>query len=134
MMRRIFLAGLLAMFAISAGASNALAWESFCDWDPLVVIVTPAGHLVPVYDSVWTSGPLQVGLPVEGYTTQRVYDAAGHPQTAVDMAIWVPGGLLSNFQVRDEVTTGLLGGGTVLASANGWSQSTVHLKFVLATA
>lgn len=133
-MRRIVLAGLLAMFATSAAAGSALAWESFCDWDPLVVVVTPAGNLVPVYDSVWTGQALQVGLPVESYTTRRVYDAAGNPQTAVDMAISVPAGLLSNFQVRDEVTTGLLGSGTVLATGSGWSGSTVHLKFVLATA
>ena len=130
-MRRVMLAGLLAGVVAAAGGGSALAWSSFCDWDPSVLIVTPAGNVVPVYASVWTSALTNVGLPVETYTTRRVYDAAGDPETAVDMTITVPAGLLTQFQVTDEVTTGLLGGGTVLARASGWSGTAVHLAFVL---
>ena len=131
-MRKFIVAGLLAGAAAALGTGGALAWSSYCDWDPSVLIVTPGGNVVPVYASVWTSSPLQIGVPVESYTTSRVYDKAGNPETAVDMTITVPAGLLYQFQVTDEVTTGLLGGGTLLAKAGGWSGSPVHLKFVLA--
>lgn len=131
-MRKLVIAGLLAGLAATTGVGSALAWSSFCDWDPSVLIVTPGGNVVPVYASVWTDSPLEIGVPVESYTTSRVYSPTGAPQTAVDMTITVPAGLLTQFQVSDEVTTGLLGSGAVLARANGWSGRSVHVKFVLA--
>jgi hypothetical protein len=112
--------------------TSAGAWATYCDWDPLVLIVTPSGHIVPVYDSVWTASPLALGVPLETYTTSRVY-IDGQPETAVDMAIWVPAGLLLQFQTQDQVRTGLLGTGQLLAEKNGWSGQTLHLKFILAT-
>jgi len=83
-----------------------------------------------VYDSVWTSSPLDLGVPLESYSTNRVF-VAGKPETAVDMAISVPTGLLLKYSTSDEVTTGLLGSGAVLAHAYGTSGQTLHLKFVL---
>ena len=130
-MKRVFLAAALAVGFLVSSPASAGAWATYCDWDPLVLIVTPSGHVVPVYDSVWTSSPLNLGLPLESYTTSRVYDASGKPETAVDMQIYVPTGLLFTFQVHDMVTSGLLGTGTVYAQANGTSGSAVHLKFVL---
>lgn len=124
------MAALLAAGVILCSPATAGAWATYCDWDPLVVIVTPDGNIVPVYDSVWTSSALDPGLPVESYTTSRVY-VAGKAETAVDMAISVPTGLLLQYQTQDEVTTGLLGSGTVLATRNGWSGQTLHLKFTL---
>ena len=131
-MRRIAIAALAAEVLTAGSAVGAAAWESYCDWDPVVLVVTPAGNVVPVYDSVWTSTPLNIGLPLESYRTSRVYSSSGAPETAVDMAITVPTGLLFQFQTQDMVTTGLLGGGTVLAQKSGWSGQTLHLKFVLA--
>lgn len=133
-MKRGLVVALLAAGILLATPVSAGAWATYCDWDPLVLIVTPSGHVVAVYDSVWTSTPISVGLPVESYTTTRVYDATGHAQTAVDMSIYTPTGLLLRYQVHDMVTTGLLGTGTVYAQANGWSGSAVHLKFTLSTA
>lgn len=129
-MKRVVLAALMAVGVIVCSPSTAGAWATYCDWDPLVVIVTPSGHIVPVYDSVWTSSPLDLGLPVESYSATRVY-VNGWAETAVDMAISIPTGLLLQFQTQDEVTTGLLGSGSVLATKNGWSGQTLHLKFTL---
>jgi hypothetical protein len=103
----------------------------WCDWDPLVPVVTPGGHLVLVYDSVWSSNLLNLALPVATYTTKRAYDSSGRPITAVDMAIWTPTGLLFSYATMDEVTTGLLGGGALLARGYGTSGKTVHLKFTI---
>ena len=120
-------AGLLVATPVSAGA-----WATYCDWDPLVPIITPGGHIVLVYDSVWTASPLSLALPLATYRTARVY-VDGQAETAVDMAITVPTGLLLRYQTLDMVTTGLLGTGKVLAQATGWSGQTLHLKFTLAT-
>lgn len=130
-MKRVVVAAALAAGVLAASPVTAGAWFSYCDWDPLVVVLTPGGHVALVYDSVWTSSPIDLGVPVESYTTSRVYSANGQPETAVDMVISVPTGLLLRYQTTDEVTTGLLGSGTVLADATGTSGTPVHLKFVL---
>ena len=132
-MKRVFLAAAMAVGIMVASPTSAGAWATYCDWDPLVLIVTPAGHIVPVYDSVWTSSPLDLGLPLESYTVARAYDAAGNPVTVVHMTISVPTGLLFRYAVTDEVTTGLLGSGTFLARQSGTSGTPVHLTFTLHT-
>lgn len=130
-MKRGLLAAVLAAGILVFSPTSAGAWMSFCDWDPIVLIVTPAGHVVPVYDSVWTSSLLNIGLPLESYTTSRVYADNGAPETAVDMTITTPTGLLFRYYVHDMVTSGLLGTGTVYAQQDGTSGTPVHLKFVL---
>ena len=132
-MRRVLAAAAMAGAAVVLAAAPAAAWATSCDWDPIVLVVTPAGHIVPVYDSVWTAPGLNIGLPLEGYTTSRAYDAAGNPVTDVDMAIWVPAGLLFRFQTTDMVTSGLLGSGHVYGATTGWSGQTLHIKFTLNT-
>ena len=130
-MKRVVVAAALAVGLLFASPTGASAWATFCDWDPLILVVTPSGHLVPVYASVWTSTPLNVGLPLASYTASRTYDLAGKPHTAVDMSIYVPTGLLFNFKTYNMATSGLLGTGTVYAARYGTSGSPVHLKFTL---
>jgi hypothetical protein len=119
-------AGLVFATPVSAGAM--MEW---CDWDPIVPIVTPGGNIVLVFDSVWTSSPLHLAIPLATYTVSRVYGDDDQPLTAVDMVISVPSGLLFQFKTRNMVTTGPLGSGQVLASAYGTSGAPVHLKFTL---
>lgn len=130
-MKRVVVAAALAVGILVALPVSAGAWCSYCEWDPLVLVVTPAGHVVPLYDSVWTSQLLDIGLPLESTTTSRVWSRSGQPETKVDVTIHVPAGLLFNFSTMDEVTTGLLGSGTVLARTTGTSGTPVHLQFVL---
>ena len=130
-MKRALLAAALAAGLLLVSPTSAGAWATYCDWDPLVLVVTPSGHVVPVYDSVWTSSVLDLGLPLESYTATRVYSESGQPETQVDMEVYVPTGLLFRYQVHDMVTSGLLGTGNVYAQGNGTSGSPVHLKFVL---
>ena len=130
-MKRVMVAVAMAAGLVVAAPISAGAMMEYCDWDPLVAVVTPAGNVVLVYDSVWTSSLLNIGLPVESYTVSRSYDEDGRPRTAVDMVVKVPAGLLFKFSTTDLVTTGPLGSGTVLARANGTSGSPVHLYFSL---
>jgi hypothetical protein len=119
-------AGLLVAAPVQAGAM--MEW---CDWDPIVPIITPAGNVVLLYDSVWTTSPLYLALPVSSYTVSRVYGLNGQALTAVDVVISVPTGLLFRYSTLNMVTTGPLGSGQVLASAIGHSGTPVHLKFTL---
>ena len=130
-MKRLVVAGALALGLLAASPGSAAASTTWCTWDPLVLIATPGGHLVAVYDSVWTPSLLNLGLPLESYTTSRAYDSEGRAVTAVDMAIWTPTGLLFSYPTMDEVTTGLLGGGALLARGYGTSGKTLHLKFTI---
>ena len=132
-MKRALVAAVLAAGFLIASPTSAGAWATFCDWDPLVLVVTPSGHIVPVYDSVWTSSLLDLAVPLESYTVSRTYSRSGMPETLVDMTISVPTGLLLRYQTTDEVTSGLLGSGTVYARASGYSGTPVHLKFILAS-
>lgn len=132
-MKRVLIAALLAAGVLVAAPTGAAAYSTYCDWDPLVLVVTPAGHVVPVYDSVWTSSLLDLGVPVESTTTSRIYSKQGAPETAVAVTIYAPTGLLFRYATTDEVTSGLLGSGTVYSRANGWSGSPVTLNFILDT-
>lgn len=132
-MKRALIAAALAAGVLLVSPTSAGAWSTYCDWDPLVLVVTPAGHVVPMYDSVWTSSLLDLGLPLETTTTSRTYGYGGVPETAVDVTIYVPTGLLLRYATTDEVTTGLLGSGHVYARASGWSGTPTHLKFILDT-
>ena len=133
-MRKVVLAALMAAGIVVFSPAPAGAWFSYCEWDPLVPVVTPAGHVVLLYDSVWTPSPLDLGVPLATTSVSRVYSSTGQPETAVDTAITVPTGLLFRYSVTDEVTTGLLGSGQVLATKSGTSGQTLHLKFVLSQA
>lgn len=130
-MKRVVLAAVLAGGVMLAAPTSAGAWVTFCDWDPIVLVATPAGHIVPVYDSVWTSSPLDLGVPLESYTASRAYDKSGHPVTAVNMTISVPTGLLFRYTTKTMVTSGLLGTGTIYAWQYGTSGAPVNLKFTL---
>jgi hypothetical protein len=130
-MKRLVVAGALALGLLAASPGSAAASTTWCTWDPLVPILTPGGHLVVVYDSVWTPSPLNLGVPLASVTTRRAYDSSGDAVTVVDMAISVPTGLLFRYSTMDEVTTGLLGSGTVLARAYGTSGKAVHLEFTI---
>jgi hypothetical protein len=124
----------MAAGLIVAAPTSAGAMMEWCDWDPIVPVVTPGGHVVLVYDSVWTSSPLNIGLPVSSYTAWRTYDDDGEPLTAVDMVVYVPTGLLWRFNTLNMVSTGPLGSGAVLARQSGTSGTPVHLYFTLNSA
>jgi hypothetical protein len=129
--KKLVVAAALAAGILLSSPTGAAAWATYCDWDPIVPIITPGGHIVLVYDSVWTSSLLSLGIPLATYTTSRVYDAAGQPHTAVDMKISVPTGLLLRYTTYNMVTSGLLGSGTVYAAKYGTSGTPVHLYFTL---
>ena len=112
--------------------SGASAWASWCDTDPLILVVTPGGHIVPVYVDVQgqglTNSP-QVLASTILFTSYR--DSAAGKKTAVDMTVYVPNGLTGSFATRATASSGPLRTGTVYASTSGSSGSTMHLRYLL---
>jgi hypothetical protein len=128
--KRLLISGALLVGMMGTQVTQAAAMEVYCDSDPPVAIITPAGHLAVVYVDVYSQLPL-VALPLESHTVTRTYDAAGNPVTQVDMAVTSPAGLLLQFRTHTVVSTGLLGSGKVLASSYGSTGQTTHLRFTI---
>jgi hypothetical protein len=134
-MKRIAIALVLALLPILGLAPVAgAASDEWCDMDPLVVIQTPAGRLVPVYNTNGAKGlKYQVALPLAKvrYTVQP---ADGGRKTLVDMEVTVPNGLYgSGFATRTKISTGPMGTLTVLAAGEGVSGSAMRVQFTLDT-
>ena len=130
-MRKFVLAGLMAALGSLVAVAPAAAMVDYCDWEPILVITTPDGNLVPVFDSVYTNSVLKVGLPIESYTATRAFDGEGNPVTQVDLSVYVPSGLLIRFNIRADVTTGPMGTGDLLGRSLGVSNHVTHVRFTL---
>ena len=129
-MKRLLISGALLVGMLGTQVTQVAAMESYCDSDPPVAVITPSGHLTVVYVDVYSQLPL-VALPLESHTATRAYDADGNPVTQVDMTVTSPAASLLQFRTYTVVSTGLLGGGQVLASTYGSSGQTAHLRFTL---
>jgi hypothetical protein len=132
MMRSFMLAILIAVPLILALAPASASAAEWCDTDPLVLIKTPGGALVPVYV---TSGALgtehlpAVLLASIAYSTDA---GAGGTATIVHLTVMVPGDLLdSHFPTRTVASTGPLATGAIYASATGYSGQIMRLTFGL---
>jgi hypothetical protein len=133
MSRRLILAALTLAIALVAFAPGRVAAAEWCDTDPLVVIQTPGGALVPVYV---TSGALgvehlpAVQLAAISYTTRSV---AGGTATRVRIEVVVPDDIFAQqFPTRSVASTGPLGAGAIYDSTSGVSGQTMALTFTLA--
>jgi hypothetical protein len=114
------------------GVPSAAAMEAWCDGDPVVVVVTPGGALVPLF--VTSSGLGVQHLPAVllaaiTYTTEL---ADGGTATLVKLRVVVPGDLFDpRFATRSVVSTGPLGTGAVYGSTSGVSGDPMSITFKL---
>jgi hypothetical protein len=130
--RAVLTAMVMALFLMGTAAPAALASDDWCDTDPLVVIKTPAGNLVPVFNTVGAKG-LQhqpaILLARVSYTTQRGGDGRS---TVVNLNVTVPDDLIgSGFPTRAKISTGPMGTLKVLATATGTSGKAMPMQFTL---
>jgi hypothetical protein len=134
MVRRalIVLIVLLTLLGTAAPAHTAAEW---CDTDPLLIIRTPDGQLVPVFLLVGALGAqhlpaalvasiLAVGEPVEVMGTLPAIEAT--------VTVTVPDDLFGRgFPTRAIVSSGPLGSGTAYAATEGTSGAPMTLRFAL---
>jgi hypothetical protein len=128
-----FLLVIMAALALLVGlVPGASAGDEWCEVDPVVVITTPGGSVVPVFVNIRAQGLEHLAaleLSQISYTTQST---DGGTATEVQMTVLVPGDQFSDrYPVQVVVTTGPARTGTTLASAKGYSEQDLQLKFTL---
>ncbi|MGH2355840.1 MAG: hypothetical protein ACRDJN_29880 [Chloroflexota bacterium] len=133
-MVRFLLAAVLAATISGTGLAPtpvADASEQWCEIDPLVLITTPGGALVPVF--VTSAAPLVHQLAVVlaelRYTATSTADGQA---TRVQLSVLIRDDLLGHgFPTRTTVSTGPLKTGAILGTASGVSGEPMRVVFVL---
>jgi hypothetical protein len=133
-MRGLLALSVLLGLTLAPLAPVARASDGWCDTDPILIVRTPAGRLVPVYvtvgaHSLLLSPSTLLGSVVLSYTTWPSKDGAA---SGVSIRVYVPSSLLaSSFSTRQTVSTGAFGTGTVYAREFGVSGVATMLSFDL---
>jgi hypothetical protein len=132
-MRRVVAAivlGCCLLLSAHLAAPGASAGAQWCDTDPVVVIATPAGALVPVYVNNGVLGLEHESTVLLASMPYTVVPVAGG--TEVHLSVTIPNDLLAKgFPTRSVVSTGPLGTGTIYATASGVSGKPMLLTFTL---
>jgi hypothetical protein len=122
---------MLVMASLTPAA--ALASDGWCDTDPILVVHTPAGNLVPVFYNVgaqslsFTPNTL-LGALVMSYTAVPTSDGKA---TNVAVQVKVPSLLNESFLTRTIISRGAFGTGTVYANTTGSSGQVMTSTFQL---
>ena len=139
-MRRMILVAALMLALVAVSAAPVSAGEEWCDADPVLVVVTPHGAIVPLFVDTGAQGGL-LNLPIALLavlqTQYTAHPGPGGRGTVVDLAVTVPHiGLLSrgSFATRTVVSSGPFGTGTVYGRATGTSGRVMHVTFTLPVA
>ncbi len=134
-MPRLLLVALVLLGALLGPAAPARAAAEWCDTDPLLVITTPGGHVVPVFILVGALGlaHLPAAQAASLLATSAAAEAtAGGRATRVTVTVVVPDDPFGGgFPTRAAASTGPLGTGTVHATAEGTSGAPLTLRFTL---
>lgn len=131
-MRRLFLTLMTLVMLLTAFTPVARAGEEWCDTDPLVVIETPGGALVPVYVTNGALGLEHLAAAQTATITTSVKSVENGRATQVKVEVLVPDDLFgSHFATRSVVSSGPLGTGTVFATTSGYSGEVMKMTFTL---
>jgi hypothetical protein len=130
--RRSWAPILLVLLCLTAVDSPAHAGDQWCEDDPLVLITTPGGSVVPVFVTNAGLGVehlVAVQLAHVSYTVQPTEGS-----TLVRMVVVIPDDVLgSSFATRTTASTGPFASGAILANASGISGKAMNMQFTLAT-
>ena len=125
-------APLAALLILASGPSLATASEQWCNGDPVVVIRTPGGNLVPVYVTSSAPGPKYLANVLAARISYTASSAASGKATQVKMDVTVPTALFDGeFSTRTAASSGPLRTGVLYATASGRSGKAMHLVFNL---
>jgi len=134
-MVRMLLIVLVLCAALLGPVAPARAAAEWCDTDPLLLITTPDGAVVPVFILVGARGAahLPAAQTASLIATSATAEAtAGGRATRVTVTVAVPDDPFGRgFPVRAAASTGPLGTGTVYATAEGVSGTAMTLRFTL---
>jgi hypothetical protein len=134
-MMRFMTIALAVLLAIGVPVTSARAAAEWCDTDPMLLIVTPEGQVVPVYVLISALGVehlptiLAASIVASSYSAD---DTRGGRATRVTVTVEVPDDhFASGFPIRAAVSTGPLGTGTIYAAVEGTSGAPMTMRFTL---
>ena len=130
--------GLLALFlwlglTLAPQAPVAHASDGWCDTDPILIVRTPAGRLVPLYVMVGAQTPLLTANTLQGSVvlSYSTWHTKKGETSGVSVIVTVPSFLAWSFATRQTVSTGAWGSGQVYAFEYGVSGVPTTLTFEL---
>ena len=135
MIRRFAVAMVLALLpAVTLAPAASAASDEWCDLDPIVVIRTPGGNLVPLYHTDGVQGLKHQPALLVAKVSYTVQPVDGGQKTLVTMDVTLPEGLWGrDFATRTVISTGPMGTLRVLGRAQGQSGRPMRVQFTLDT-
>lgn len=129
---RTGLAATAAATGLATLAPSAFAGEQWCDFDPIQLLITSGGKIVPIFVTNGAGSLLYLPQLALAKITSSTQSADGGKSTLVTVNVTVPNGLLGKkFAARTVVSALLLGLGKVYGTATGSSGSTMTVQFKL---
>ena len=133
-MRRILVAFAMVVLVLGVSAPPPVAAAEWCDTDPLILVETPGGALVPIFVTTGALGVehlLAATLATIHYTA---VPAAQSGATDVEIRVLVSGDIFDDrFPTRTVASTGPLGTGAIYARDEGRSGKAMVMRFTLPT-
>ena len=121
-----------ASAASAVTARVAFADETWCDTDPVQLVITNGGNIVPVFVTNGARSPLYLPQLVLARITHTVKSVENGRTTLVTVSVTVPNDLLGRtFATRSIVSSGPLGLLKVYATTTGTSGSPMTMQFKL---
>jgi hypothetical protein len=119
--------------ALSAVAAPvAFGAEEWCDCDPVQLVITSGGKIVPIFVTSGARSLLNLVQVALATITHSVQSVDGGKATLVTVNVTVPKGLFGKtFDTRCKVSSGPLGLLTVYATAYGVSGTAMKAQFKL---
>lgn len=113
-------------------APAALASDTWCDVDPIQLVITSGGKLVPIFVTNGARSLLYVPQLLLARISHTVRSVDGGTASLVTVSVTVPNGLLgTRFATRSVVSSGPLGLLKVYATTTGMSGSAMTMQFKL---
>ena len=131
-MRRVLIVLAMVVLLLGVSGPSPVAAAEWCDTDPLIVVVTPGGTLVPIFV---TNGALGIEHLLAATLASIGYTAVPGAQpgaTDVEIRVLVQDDLFGeHFPTRTVASTGPLGTGAIYARAESRSGQAMVMRFTL---
>ena len=116
----------------TVAAPTAFGAEDWCDCDPVQLVITSGGKIVPIFVTSGARGLLNLTSALLAKISTSSQSADGGKSTLVTVKVTVPNSLLSkNFDTRFKVSSGPIGLLKEYATATGVSGQTMTAQFKL---
>jgi NhaP-type Na+/H+ or K+/H+ antiporter len=131
MARTLVAVGIVLLLLVGSVTTGG-ASEEWCEYDPVVLVTTPGGRVVPVYLLIGAAGLENLPLVTAAQYSRIVEPTDAGRATLVRLEVLVPKRLDGGtFSTRVTASTGAHATGTILDTETGLSGEPMPLTFKL---